>query len=148
MAGIPKLMISATGDEFFLVTDSHTWWDEMQGDKWIMYVLLFVVFVKCQKMFFFSAVIFCCKAVTRLCEFALTGLEFLTALKIYYRHLISNNLWVMARESWVIGRGPWIMGHGSWVVQVMPLDIVVAQLSLFLVVGWFPTQNILSFRGI
>jgi len=32
---IPKLMISASGDEFFLVSDSHNWWDEMPGPKWI-----------------------------------------------------------------------------------------------------------------
>jgi PhoPQ-activated pathogenicity-related protein len=33
---IPKLLVSATGDEFFLPTDSHTWWDQMGGQKWIM----------------------------------------------------------------------------------------------------------------
>jgi len=33
---IPKLLVSATGDEFFLLTDTLTWWDDMYGDKWIM----------------------------------------------------------------------------------------------------------------
>jgi len=32
---IPKLLISAAGDEFFLVTDTHTWWDQMGGPKWM-----------------------------------------------------------------------------------------------------------------
>ena len=36
---IPKLMVSASGDEFFLPTDSNTWWDDMPGDKWIMLVI-------------------------------------------------------------------------------------------------------------
>jgi PhoPQ-activated pathogenicity-related protein len=36
LALIPKLLISATGDEFFLLTDTLTWWDDMYGDKWIM----------------------------------------------------------------------------------------------------------------
>jgi len=35
---IPKLLVSACGDEFFLLTDSHTWWDQMAGPKWIMMV--------------------------------------------------------------------------------------------------------------
>jgi PhoPQ-activated pathogenicity-related protein len=35
---IPKLMVSAAGDEFFLLTDSHNWWNEMPGDKWIQMV--------------------------------------------------------------------------------------------------------------
>lgn len=38
LALIPKLLISATGDEFFLATDSHTWWDQMSGEKWLMMV--------------------------------------------------------------------------------------------------------------
>jgi PhoPQ-activated pathogenicity-related protein len=32
---IPKLMVSAAGDEFFMLTDSHGWWDEMPGEKWM-----------------------------------------------------------------------------------------------------------------
>jgi len=36
LALIPKLLISATGDEFFLLTDTLTWWDDFYGDKWIM----------------------------------------------------------------------------------------------------------------
>ncbi|QDZ23870.1 PhoPQ-activated pathogenicity-related protein [Chloropicon primus] len=32
-AELPKLVISATGDEFFQVTDDHLWWDEMPGPK-------------------------------------------------------------------------------------------------------------------
>ena len=34
----PKLVISATGDEFFLLSDSHYWWDDMPGNNWFMYV--------------------------------------------------------------------------------------------------------------
>jgi len=33
---IPKLMVAATGDEFFIPTDTYTWWDQMGGQKWIM----------------------------------------------------------------------------------------------------------------
>jgi len=33
---IPKLVVSAAGDEFFLVTDSHNWWDQMGGEKWFL----------------------------------------------------------------------------------------------------------------
>jgi PhoPQ-activated pathogenicity-related protein len=32
---IPKLMVSAAGDEFFMLTDSHAWWDQMPGPKWM-----------------------------------------------------------------------------------------------------------------
>jgi PhoPQ-activated pathogenicity-related protein len=32
---IPKLMVSAAGDEFFMLTDSHAWWDQMPGPKYI-----------------------------------------------------------------------------------------------------------------
>jgi len=36
LALIPKLLVSGTGDEFFLVTDSHNWWNQMGGPKWIL----------------------------------------------------------------------------------------------------------------
>jgi PhoPQ-activated pathogenicity-related protein len=35
---IPKLLVSAAGDEFFMLTDSHSWWNEMPGVKYIMMV--------------------------------------------------------------------------------------------------------------
>jgi len=35
---IPKLIVSATGDEFFLCTDSHNWWNQMGGPKWLSMV--------------------------------------------------------------------------------------------------------------
>jgi PhoPQ-activated pathogenicity-related protein len=35
---IPKLMVSAAGDEFFMLTDSHSWWSQMPGEKWLMMV--------------------------------------------------------------------------------------------------------------
>jgi len=35
LALIPKLLVSATGDEFFLVTDHPNWWDMMGGRKWL-----------------------------------------------------------------------------------------------------------------
>jgi len=36
LALIPKLLVSATGDEFFLLTDHSNWWDQMGGEKWLM----------------------------------------------------------------------------------------------------------------
>lgn len=33
---MPVLQIVATGDEFFLCTDSHYWWDEFPAKKWMM----------------------------------------------------------------------------------------------------------------
>jgi PhoPQ-activated pathogenicity-related protein len=36
LARIPKLLISACGDEFFLATDHPNWWDQMEGPKWLM----------------------------------------------------------------------------------------------------------------
>lgn len=35
LAGIPKLAVSATGDEFFLNQDYHHWWDDFSGKKHI-----------------------------------------------------------------------------------------------------------------
>jgi PhoPQ-activated pathogenicity-related protein len=34
--GLPMLQIVATGDEFFLCTDSHYWWDQFPAKKWMM----------------------------------------------------------------------------------------------------------------
>jgi PhoPQ-activated pathogenicity-related protein len=36
LALIPKLLVSACGDEFFLLTDHPYWWNEMGGEKWLM----------------------------------------------------------------------------------------------------------------
>jgi PhoPQ-activated pathogenicity-related protein len=31
LSTIPKLMIVASGDEFFFCSDSHQWWDDIQS---------------------------------------------------------------------------------------------------------------------
>jgi PhoPQ-activated pathogenicity-related protein len=33
--GVPKLLMVASGDEFFLCDDSQSWWDEMPGPKYL-----------------------------------------------------------------------------------------------------------------
>jgi PhoPQ-activated pathogenicity-related protein len=36
LALIPKLVISAVGDEYFFPQDHHRWWAELEGPKWLM----------------------------------------------------------------------------------------------------------------
>jgi len=36
LAGIPKLSMSSSGDEFFLLDDTIPWWNEMPEPKWMM----------------------------------------------------------------------------------------------------------------
>jgi PhoPQ-activated pathogenicity-related protein len=36
LAGIPKLAMSSSGDEFFILDDNHQWWNDMPGPKWLM----------------------------------------------------------------------------------------------------------------
>jgi PhoPQ-activated pathogenicity-related protein len=38
LANIPKLVISATGDEFFMPDDDWYWWDSMEGDNFRLHV--------------------------------------------------------------------------------------------------------------
>ena len=41
---MPKLVIHAGGDEFFLPDDSYYFWDALQGEKYIRYVFLFICY--------------------------------------------------------------------------------------------------------
>ena len=40
---MPKFMVCTGGDEFFLNDDSHLYWNEFIGDKYIRYVHVIII---------------------------------------------------------------------------------------------------------